>query len=68
MGNTPQRGFEDKLVPGTRLKKRPLTPEEQLDNLDEARYAMMEDDAIRKTDEADGTWGEKKARKTKRRG
>ncbi|KAI9774713.1 MAG: hypothetical protein M1839_001674 [Geoglossum umbratile] len=67
MGNTPQRGFERKLVPGTRLKMRPLTPEEQLNDSDEARYAMMEEDAIKKTDEADGTWGEKTTRKAKRR-
>jgi hypothetical protein len=56
-----------KLVPGTRMKRRPLTPEEQLKDADEAKYAMMEDDADRKADEADSTWGEK-TRRAKRRG
>src|SRR5947207_793512 len=63
-----RRGHVEKLLPGTRLKKRQRTPEEQLEDDDEARFAASEDKAERKVYREDGAWEHKKTRKLKDRG
>ena len=56
-------GFVEQLLPGTRLKKCQMTPEEQLEDGDEARFAASEEKAERKAYKEDSTWGYKKARR-----
>ena len=56
-------GFVEDLLPGMRLKKRQLTPEEELEDEDEARFAASEDDAERKAYKEDSAWGRKKTRR-----
>ncbi|KAI9763111.1 MAG: hypothetical protein M1840_000923 [Geoglossum simile] len=49
--------------PGLKRMRRLSTPEEQLGDDDEERFAASEDEAERKAYKADGAWGRKKARK-----
>ena len=56
-------GRAKKLLPGTRLRKRQLTLDEQLQEKDEARFAKSEDEAERKAFEGDDEWGCKKTRR-----
>jgi hypothetical protein len=54
---------EEELLPGTRIKKRQMTPEEQLEDDDEARFAMAEEKAYRKAYNEDGAWRSKRTRR-----
>ncbi|KAI9787080.1 MAG: hypothetical protein M1839_003315 [Geoglossum umbratile] len=51
------------LPPGTRIRKRPRTPEEQLRDEDELQFAKSEADAERGAYEKDSTWGNKKTKR-----
>ncbi|KAI9772385.1 MAG: hypothetical protein M1839_002464 [Geoglossum umbratile] len=53
-------GKEEELLPGTRIKKRQMTPEEQLEDDDEAQFAMAQEKADRKAYNEDSAWGSKR--------
>jgi hypothetical protein len=52
-----QLGKENKLAPGTRLRKRQRTPEEVLVEEDEERWMEIEERVLKKVNSEDGPWG-----------